>query len=127
MRCQAHIIYVLLSIMLCSCAAPATQMRTVASAKPDRYAWDGLGRDPNQRHASARRAVKFSSTDPNEANNTRERVLATLRPYSTAWWIVHDEIETDLDNRLSRKLVICRGCLPASAITDDQVGSIPGR
>jgi hypothetical protein len=126
MRRQGYIIFVLLPITLCSSAAPAAEMHVVAPAKPERYAWDGLGQDPNQPHVNARRAAKFSSANPNEANNTRAQVLATLRPYSKAWWIVHDEIESDLDNRLGRKLAICRGCLPASTATDDQVGSIPG-
>lgn len=50
-------------------------------------------------------------------------MLTTLRPYSAAWWAVHDEIEADIDRQLNRKLVICRGCSNPQA-TDDQTGSL---
>jgi hypothetical protein len=119
MRRMAQTIFVLLPITLCSCAAPTAHMNVVTPTKSDQYAWDGLGRDPNRTHISAR-ASRFSSAYADEGNNKREQVLATLRPYSTAWWIVHDEIESDLDSQLSRKLVICHRCLPT-----DVVGSIP--
>ena len=38
-------------------------------------------------------------------------MLATLRPYSDAWWAVQDEIEAENDRQLGSKLVICRSCV----------------
>jgi hypothetical protein len=40
---------------------------------------------------------------------------------ANAWWVVHDE--SDFDSRVSRKLVICHGCLPPPRTTDDQVAA----
>ncbi|MCK1680524.1 hypothetical protein IVA87_14070 [Bradyrhizobium sp. 147] len=91
-------------LILSGCASPpSTPMTSVA--------WDGFGHDPNrflvkgqarQNTALARRA------DPNVE---REKTLATLRPYSDAWWVVHDEIEAENDLQLTSKLAICRGCI----------------
>nr|WP_081493674.1 hypothetical protein [Bradyrhizobium yuanmingense] len=71
-------------------------------------AWDGLGRNPNLPYR-ARRVT--SSPIAYEHNKQRERVLLALRPYSEAWWAVHDEIEAENDQQLSKRLVICSGCL----------------
>ncbi|WP_347337221.1 hypothetical protein [Bradyrhizobium centrolobii] len=50
-------------------------------------------------------------------------MLATLRPYSDAWWAVHDEIEAENDRQLESKLMICRRCAPP-APREDVTGSI---
>src|SRR5689334_9805381 len=85
----------------CSMASPPT---------PGRIAWDGLGRDPNLKPSPGRRA-SGASVAP-DAKGEREKTLATMRPYSEAWWAVHDEIEAEKDRRIGGRLVICRGCLP---------------
>ncbi|MDD1519209.1 hypothetical protein DCG74_35550 [Bradyrhizobium sp. WBAH42] len=98
--------------LLTGCATgPLTRSRAIA--------WDGLGRNPNLPYMARRMT---SSPIPYEHNKERERVLIDLRPYSEAWWAVHDEIEAENDRQLSRKLVICHGCLthPPS----DSTGSI---
>jgi hypothetical protein len=104
-----HVVLVLLSIVLGSCAVPITHASMDASTKSGPYAWDGMGRDPNL--PPPRRAAPVSGAS-NEADDDhkREQVLATLRPYSAAWWAVREEIESGQDARLDRKLVICRGC-----------------
>jgi hypothetical protein len=51
-------------------------------------------------------------------------VLGTLRPYSDAWWAVHDEIEAENDKQLGSKLVICRRCVPSPRPSEDTTGSI---
>jgi len=91
-----------------------------ASAPPSpahgRFAWDGLGQDPNRpvRHKRRPGAATASRTTekPVDPNVEREKVLATLRPYSAAWWAVQDEIEAEEQKRLNAKLVICRACIP---------------
>ena len=85
--------------------APAQERRPIA--------WDGLGQDPNRpltllSQSVARRTRRPRQTDPNQE---RERVLGTLRPYSEAWWAVHDEIEAENDRQLGTKLVICPRCV----------------
>lgn len=107
--------------MLLACAvAPAQERRPIA--------WDGLGQDPNK---SANRAdiAKRRATNPapaaNDPNQDRERVLGTLRPYSEAWWAVHDEIEAEKDRQLGTKLVICPRCVQSSSPpSEDVTGSI---
>lgn len=50
-------------------------------------------------------------------------MLSTLRPYSDAWWAVHDEIEAENDRQLGSKLVICRSCVTQPP-SEDTTGSI---
>jgi hypothetical protein len=102
-------------LLLAGCAA--TPPRKIGM-----IAWDGLGRDPNlpppRKHFSR-------SKSTSNANVEREKVLAAMRPYSEAWWVVHDEIEAAKDREIGAKLIICRGCferIPSQDIT----GSVPG-
>ncbi|OAF18974.1 hypothetical protein [Bradyrhizobium neotropicale] len=113
--------YIVILLSFCAaltgCAnAPASERRPIA--------WDGLGRDPNRtavtKHRNADRAPAENDTNPNQE---RERVLGTLRPYSEAWWAVHDEIEAENDRQLGSKLVICPRCVPP-APQEDVTGSI---
>jgi hypothetical protein len=83
---------------------------TPAPLKPGEYAWDGLGQNPNYRRAMARSGGHTASVEADQ-NTERAKVLATLRPYSAEWWLVHDQIEADRDRRTNAKLVICQGCL----------------
>lgn len=111
---MARQILVLLSFCaaLAGCAAaPAAERRPIA--------WDGLGQDPNRPTAAKRRLANHPSPE-SDPNLERQRVLATLRPYSDAWWAVHDEIEDENDRQLGSKLVICRSCVmqrPAEDVT----------
>ncbi|MGX1319861.1 hypothetical protein AB7M17_003314 [Bradyrhizobium sp. USDA 377] len=101
---------------LMGCAdAPAQERRPIA--------WDGLGQNPNRTHATKRRAATPLPAQDNP-NQERERVLATLRPYSEAWWAVHDEIEAENDKQLGTKLVICPRCVQPSPPGEDVTGSI---
>ncbi|WP_247280210.1 MULTISPECIES: hypothetical protein [unclassified Bradyrhizobium] len=105
---------------LLGCAvAPAQERRPIA--------WDGLGQDPNRR-PNRPHIAKRHATNPvpaaNDPNRERERVLGTLRPYSEAWWAVHDEIEAENDRQLGTKLVICPRCVQASPAGADVTGSI---
>ncbi|MBR0710742.1 hypothetical protein [Bradyrhizobium liaoningense] len=101
---------------LMGCAvAPAQERRPIA--------WDGLGQNPNRSHVTKRRAASPAPAQDNP-NQERERVLATLRPYSEAWWAVHDEIEAENDKQLGTKLVICPRCVQAPSSGEDVTGSI---
>ncbi|MDN4984703.1 hypothetical protein KUL72_05720 [Bradyrhizobium arachidis] len=114
---MARHILVLLSFCaaLAGCAsAPAAERRPIA--------WDGLGQDPNRPAVTKRHAASHAAPE-SDPNVERQRVLATLRPYSDAWWAVEDEIEAENDRQLGSKLVICRGCV-AQPPGADVTGSI---
>ena len=93
-----------------------------------RFAWDGLGQDPNKpvRHKPRPRVAASSKTavKPPDPNAEREKVLATLRPYSAAWWVVQDEIVAEEQRRLNARLVICRTCLPTANSPEDYTASV---
>ena len=86
-------------------------------------AWDGLGQDPNRPSVTKRRVTNqaAAASDPNQE---RERVLGTQRPYSDAWWAVHDEIEAENDRQLGAKLVVWRRCRPPPPPSEDVTGSV---
>ncbi|MBW7967674.1 hypothetical protein [Bradyrhizobium sp. BR 10261] len=110
-------ILVLLSFcaVLAGCAvAPAAERRSIA--------WDGLGRDPNRPDVTKRRVAGRTAPE-SDPNLERQRVLATLRPYSDAWWAVQDEIEAENDRQLGSKLVIYRSCV-AQPPREETTGSI---
>ena|ERR1700731_3105512 len=99
-RMHKKSIILLFALLLGSCA-------TAPEMKPGMMAWDGFGRDSNR---PSHRKLARNAPSTGDANIERERVLATFRPYSEAWWVVHDEIEAENDRQLGAKLVICRGC-----------------
>jgi hypothetical protein len=114
---MARHILVLLSFCaaLAGCAsAPAAERRPIA--------WDGLGPDPNRPIVTKRRLANHAAPE-SDANLERRRVLATLRPYSEAWWAVQNEIEAENDRQLGSKLVICRICVTPPP-SEDVTGSI---
>ena len=105
------------ALMGCA-AAPAQERRPIA--------WDGLGQNPNRapnRPSVTKRRVASQTPAESDPNHEREKVLSTLRPYSEAWWAVHDEIEAEKERQLGAKLVICRHCAP-SPPSEDATGSI---
>jgi hypothetical protein len=81
-----------------------------AQAPHRAIAWDGLGRDPNLASAKGRRHSAVIEQREHR-NAERQRVLQTLRPYSKAWWAIHDEMQAEDERDLASKLVICRGCV----------------
>jgi hypothetical protein len=102
------------ALMGCA-AAPAQERRPIA--------WDGLGQNPNRPPVTKRRAANPAPAQENP-NQERERVLGTLRPYSEAWWAVHDEIEAENDRQLGTKLVICPRCVQSPSPGEDVTGSV---
>lgn len=105
------------ALMGCA-AAPAQERRPIA--------WDGLGQNPNlpNRTSVTKRRAANSAPVQGDSNRERERVLATLRPYSEAWWAVHDEIDAENDRQLGTKLVICPRCVQSPPSGEDVTGSI---
>ncbi|WP_441238450.1 hypothetical protein [Bradyrhizobium sp. 930_D9_N1_4] len=105
---------------LMGCAvAPAQERRPIA--------WDGFGQNPNKvssRPLVTKRSAANAPPVQDSPNQERERVLGTLRPYSEAWWAVHDEIEAENDRQLGTKLVICPRCVRQPSPGEDVTGSI---
>ena len=81
-------------------------------SQPPRLAWDGLGRDPNLP------AMKWGRTKTGEANLTSEAELAKLHPYSPEWVSLRGQIDAEEQARISKLMVICRGCNLASVEAD---------
>lgn len=52
-----------------------------------------------------------------------DKALANLRPYSSAWWAMREQIDAEEQRHLNAKLVICRGCLPTTEDLGDLTGS----
>jgi hypothetical protein len=55
-------------------------------------------------------------------DESSEAELAALKPYSEEWWSVRDAIDRAAEVKLSKKLIICRDCMPSKPY--DQTGSI---
>ena len=119
---QARIALILVPIALAGCASSVTRVEIETSKAPRTIAWDGLGQDPNRTRRAVTR-IQATAVVEDDATRKREEVIASLRPYSAAWWAVHDEIEAERERRLARKLVICRGCLDPSG--EEHTASIP--
>jgi hypothetical protein len=113
-----HSAILLSAFLLVSCAA-------TPEVKSGAIAWDSFGRNPN-RPIHRKRTTVRTAQPANDPNIQREKTLATLRPFSKAWWVVHDEIELEYDRRTSAKLIICRGCFERNPMQDqtDVTGAI---
>ena len=92
----------LLSLALAGCAmAPQARLSSDATFAPARYAWDGVGEDPNQ---------PGRTTGPSRPARTAARSIPA-----------QDGTEPDQDARLSQSLVICNGCLRPQATEDTRL------
>jgi hypothetical protein len=114
---------VLITLTVClvlgGCAS-SQRLAVPVQSNPRLMAWDGLGPDPS----APRKPQRARAAAPDDRGlRERETVLSTLRPYTTAWWIVHDEIEAERDAGLGKKLVICRGCMVAAPDAAEVTGS----
>lgn len=103
---------------LCGCSAsPPVQF-----SQPHRLAWDGLGRDPNL-PATKRMRTRTEPAGPTSAG--RDAELAKLRPFSREWVTLLEAIDAADDARVSKLMIICRGCELASRDQDRIPSSSP--
>ena len=86
--------------------------------------WDGLAPLPVRKVKPAR-VRKKSETVVSDDESSKEAELAALKPYSEEWWSVRDAIDRAAEFKLSKRLIICRDCMPSTP--DDQTGSITRR
>jgi hypothetical protein len=106
-----------LALSGCAGSGRYIQPPTIALAN-----WDGLGRLPKRNHVKPVRVRKTSDDVVSRDSSPGEDELSRLKPYSQEWTAVLDGINRAAEDKLRRKLIICRGCMPSE--TDDQTSSI---
>jgi len=84
--------------------------------------WDGLGPLPKRHHVKRIKVRKTSEDVVTRDSSPSEDELSKLKPYSQEWTAVLNGINRAADDKLRRKLIICRGCMPPES--DDQTSSI---
>jgi hypothetical protein len=75
--------------------------------------------DKHPHHEQSLANASVTKPDPHAE---KEKILATLRPYSREWFALYEDIEAEEDKRIKGKLVICRGCF--SKPDEDSTGSL---
>jgi hypothetical protein len=117
------IVIILVAFALGGCATADHSSRESLPRKL--FAWDGLGRDPNE-PARARRTV--ATRKPTDAASLLvsvlddEAALAAVPKYSKEWVALYEAMQAKNDAKLARAMIICRGCLPRA--DGDRTGSI---
>jgi hypothetical protein len=101
--------WLLLSVVLALCGCSSSQQ--VQVSQPHRFAWDGLGRDPN---LPVTKRIRTKADEPKPASQNRDAELAKLRQFSREWVTLLQAIEAEDDARISKLMIICRGCELAS-------------
>ena len=106
-----------LALSGCAESGRYTQPPTTALAN-----WDGFGPLPKHNHVKRLKARKTSDAVASKDSSPTEDELSKLKPYSQEWTAVLEGINRAADDKLRRKLIICRGCMPPE--TGDQTSSI---
>jgi hypothetical protein len=101
--------WLLLSVVLALCGCSSSQQ--VQVSQPHRFAWDGLGRDPS---LPVTKRIRTKVDEPKPASQNRDAELAKLRQFSREWVTLLQAIEAEDDARISKLMIICRGCELAS-------------
>jgi hypothetical protein len=98
--------WLVLSVVLALGGCSSSQQ--VQVAQPHRFAWDGLGRDP---YLPVRKPTRTKADEPKLLS---EAELAKLHPYSPEWVALRSVIDAEEHARISKLMLICRGCELAS-------------
>jgi len=104
--------------------AIALSLGGCADAPPWKGGPVASGRSDLPPHQSSRRRTANEAHAAPDPVIAEDDLLNTLDPRSAAWRIASDKIEADRDRRLAAKLVICRGCFPATRDNKDATASI---
>jgi hypothetical protein len=80
--------------------------------------WERPGAKRHLRPAKVQKASEAASND----SSTSEQELSKLKPYSKEWAAALNAINRAEDEKLKRKMIICRDCVPPEPT--DQTGSI---
>jgi hypothetical protein len=106
-------------LALSSCAGSGSYIQPPATALAS---WYGFGPLPKRNHVKRVKVRKTSEDVVSGDSSPSEDELSKLKPYSQEWTAVLDGMNRAADDKLRRKLIICRGCMPPE--TDDQTSSI---
>src|SRR5438094_1344996 len=101
--------WLVLSVVLAVCGCSSSQQ--VLVSEPHRFAWDGLGHDPN---LPVTKRTRTKTEEPKPTSQNRDAELAKLRQFSREWVTLLEAIEAEDDARISKLMIICRGCELAS-------------
>jgi len=101
--------WLVLSVVLALCGCSSSQQ--VQLSQPHRFAWDGLGRDPN---LPVTKRTRTKTEEPKPTSQNRDAELAKLRQFSREWVTLLEAIDAEDDARISKLMIICRGCELAS-------------
>jgi hypothetical protein len=115
-------IFALAAVLLAGCASRPIPYNSYRMA----IAWDGLGRSPEEEtRLAAHKSARLLPPKAEAAVEPNYETLAAsnVEPYSKEWWALREAADRVADKILTRKLVICRGCLPI-AKDEDATGSI---
>lgn len=107
---------VLLPVVIALGGCSSSRQVWVAPPHRSLIAWDGLGRNPDlpviKRARTGPEKPQLAS-EPKEtasAIEKKEAELAELRPYSREWVTLRREIDAAEDARITKILMICKGC-----------------
>src|SRR5690349_731432 len=101
--------WLVLSAVLALCGCSSNQQ--VEVSQPRHFAWDGLGRDPN---LPVTKRTRATAEQPKALGESKAAELAKLRPFSREWVNLIEAIGAEDDARISKLMIICRGCDLAS-------------
>jgi hypothetical protein len=106
-------------LALSGCAGSGPYIRPPTTALAN---WDGSGPLPKRNHVKPVKVRKTSDDVVSRDSSPSEDELSRLKPYSQEWTAALDGINRAADDKLRKKLIICRGCMPSE--TDDLTSSI---
>ena len=91
-------------------------------------AWDGLGSTPTE-------SSPATEYRPRQRSRRRKEIVAVpigvgavtsnAAPHSHEWWAQREAADRAAESALTKRLIICRGCSPPPAGSDDATGSVP--
>jgi len=118
------IAFILVAFALAGCATTDNSCREGQARKT--FAWDGLGRDPNEPAPPTRRKAAKDHSDIASSMASMpddDAALAAVPKYSKEWVARYEAIEARAEAKLTRAMIICRGCLLRS---DDDRNALAG-
>jgi hypothetical protein len=84
--------------------------------------WDGFGPLPKPNKVKRAKVRETAEATASEDNSPNEQDLARLTPYTREWGAAFDAMNRAADEKLRKKLIICRDCMPPQP--EDQTSSV---
>jgi hypothetical protein len=114
--------FALSAVILAGCCGYGTSRY---SPPRELIAWDGLGRSPDMiRPVTAHKPTREAKAEAVAKPEYDEIDAPNVERHSKEWWALRERADRVADAALTRKLVICQGCLPAPAQDGDATASV---